>query len=269
MKPHGTPGRISLFAGLLALAVLSCSGAADIPNLFATDTPTPTMTFTPTPTFTPSPTSTPTQTPSPTPTPLPTGVAAQEQTDGTLLFIDHDNRYQLQIPQNWEIVFSSHAEMQRAVQSMGADDQRFAEMADRFKDSDPDVFRLAAMNVDRKYRQASAPTLLTINTVEDAMASTMPMAFVTAQIEDNLLADASATTWDVIENANGVEVGLVEGKRTFDVPGGMTITARELVIAFQSNDKLIMIEIVAPEEYQQEILSSFKDRIDTIKVETE
>src|SRR5512133_665483 len=164
--------RCSIFIGLLALAVLSCSGAASVSNLFATDTPTPTNTFTPSPTLTPGPTSTPTTTPSPTPTPLPTGVHAEKQSDGTTLFTDYDNYYQLSLPLSWEIVFSSQEELQQAVQSAGSKDPKLAEMAENFKNVDANVFRLAAMNIDRKYIRASSLTLLTINTFEDNMAST-------------------------------------------------------------------------------------------------
>ena len=269
MKQNNAVRYFGLPAGLLALVVLSCSGAAGITDLFATDTPTPTNTYTPSPTLTPSPTSTPTQTPSPTSTSVPTGVQIDEQPDETTLFIDYDNRYQLLLPSNWEIVFSSQKELQQAVQDIGSNDPKLAEMAENFKNADPDVFRLAAMNADRKYLQASAPTLLTINTIDDSIASSMPMAFVTAMIEDNVLEGATSTTWDVIDNKNGVEVGLVEGTRTFDGPNGMSVNARELVIAFQANHKLILVEIIAPEEYQAEIFASFKDRIDAIKVNTE
>ncbi len=261
--------RCSIFIGILVLTILSCAGPSSISNLFATDTPTPTSTFTPSPTWTPSPTSTPTVTPSPTATPLPTGVHAEEQADKTILFSDYDNGYELLLPPNWEIVFSSQQEFQEAMQSAGNEDPRLAEMADNFKDSDPDVFRLAAMNTDRKYLEASAPTLLTIDTIEDSVASSMPMAFVTAMIEDNLLKGATSTTWDVINNKNGVEVGIVEGSKTIDVGKGIKLKVRELVIAFQTNNKLILVEIIAPEEYQNEIFTTFKDRIDMIKVSSD
>src|SRR6266508_6408975 len=94
--------RFSILIVIVTFAILSCSGVADISNLFATETPTPTNTFTPTSTFTPSPTPAPTQTPSP--TPLPTGINIEEQSDGSTLFIDYDNKYQLVLPSDWLII---------------------------------------------------------------------------------------------------------------------------------------------------------------------
>ena len=269
MKQQKAFRHFSIFTGLLALVVLSCSGATGISNLFATDTPTPTNTFTPSPTLTPSPTSTATETPSPTPTPLPTGITVEEQPDGGTLLIDYDNHYQLVLPLNWEIVFSSQKELQQTIQSAANQDPRLAEMAESFKGADPDEFRLAAMNVDLKYMEANAPTLLTVNAVEDSIASSMPMAFVTAMIEDSILQDATSTTWDVTASEDDTEVGLVEGTRMFDVPNGTRLATHELVIAFQANQRLILIEIVAPEEYQEEIKASFLNTFDSIKVKKE
>jgi hypothetical protein len=270
MKKHKTRQIFYFFAGILALAALSCSGAADASNLFATDTSTPTNTFTPSPTVTPSPTSTPTDTPSPSPTPRPAGVKAEEQAHGAALITDYDNHYQYSLPEDWEVVFTSQKDLQQAVQDQASADPEFADIAQGFKDMDPDVFRLAAVNVDRKYFDTSdTPTLLTVNAYEDAIASTMPMAFVTAMIEDNILKDAKNTSWDVTNNGNGVEVGIVTGDNTFSFDNGINVNVEMIVIAFQANNKLIILEIAAPQGYGKEILASFDSMINSIKVETE
>lgn len=247
-----------LFIAILALAALSCSRIGRLPYLFATETPTSTKTSIPSPTFTPSPTLTPSQTPPP--TPLPTGVHVEEQSDGTLLVLDYDNSYQLLLPPGWEVIVS----LQEDLGKLGPNS---AEMGNTFKDVDPDIFRLAAMMVDRKYIRVSAPTLLTINAFEDSMAGTMPMAFVTAMIEESILEDATSTTWDVIDNSNQVEVGVVRGTRTIRVQNGASVNLNELVIAFQAKGKLIVIEIAAPPGHADEILAPFDDMIDTISLD--
>jgi hypothetical protein len=168
----------------------------------------------------------------------------------------------LLLPPNWAVVFASQKDLQEAMQG----NPEVSDMSKRFNEVDPDVFRLVAMNVDRTYIKAGSPTLLTINAYKDAVASAMPMAFVTAMIEDKILQDATSTTWNVIENANGVEVGIVEGARTFAFPGA-NIRVREMVIAFQANKKLIVIEIAVPTQYAEQILTPFDETIDTIKVD--
>ena len=267
MKKSTTRKFLFSFAGVLMLAVLSCSGPAGVASLFATETPTATNTFTPSPTLTPSPTSTSTSTPSPAPTPRPSGVAADEQPDGTTRILDYDNHYQYILPENWEVVFTSQKDLQEALQTQGSTDPDLADIEKQLKAVDPDIFRLAAVNTDRKYLSAGSPTILTANAYEDALASSMPMAFVTAMIEDNILKDARSTSWEVIDNRNGVEVGVVTGKSTFDFPDGKKINVEQIVIAFQANKKLIIVEIGAPQGYGKEIQASFNDMIDSIKVD--
>ena len=268
MKKSSARRIIFVFAGILALAALSCSGAANVANLFATDTPTPTNTFTPSPTLTPSPTSTATYTPSPSPTPKPVGVKADEHADGTTLITDYDNHYQYSLPEKWKVVFTSQKDLQTAVQNQASADSELADIVDAFKDMDPDVFRLAAINTDRKYIDtAGAPTLLTANAYEDGIASSMPMAFVTAVIEDKILKDARNTSWDVTNNGNGVEVGIVTGEDSFSFDNGININVEMIVIAFQANNKLMILELAAPQGDGEEILVSFDSMIDSIKVE--
>ena len=257
----------SIFFAILGLTILSCQGAARGFNLFATETPTATNTFTPTPTFTvtPSPTSTLTSTP----TPRPTGMVIEKQTDGTSLVIDYDNRYQFLLPENWKVVFSSQEDLEQAIQRNSENDPEFAKMAESFKDVNPNIFRLAALNSDRNYVHADFPILLTINAYANSIASTMPMEFVTAMIEDNILQGATSTSWDVVNNGNKVEVGIVKGTRTLNITNEFSPNVHELVIAFQSNKKLIAIEIGAPEQFAEQIFASFENIIDSIKVDVQ
>lgn len=163
MKKSTTQQIVCIFAGFLALAALSCSGAAHVADLFATDTPTPTNTFTPTPTPTqtpsPTPTSTSTPSPSPSPTPRPAGVKADEQGNGTTLVTDFDNHYQYSLPENWKVAFTSQKDSQQAAQADANTSPGSSDFAEQFKDLDPDIFRLAAINIDRRYFDtADAPT---------------------------------------------------------------------------------------------------------------
>ena len=258
--------RLTIFVTILALAGISC-GVSNIGNLFATETPTPTNTFTPTPTFTPSPTPTPTSTPTntPTATPVPTGVTSEERADGSTFIIDYDNKYQLQLPVDWMIIPLTKDDLADAMQQASNEDPNFAGMAQAFKEMDPDVIRLIGLNANRKYTSARFPTILTITAFTDAVASTMPMAFVTAMIEDNILTGASDLSWDVIDNANGVEVGVVSGINTINIPNVSGVVVAEHVIAFQVSGKLIVLEVVTPKEFENDVMPSFDDIIDTIK----
>jgi len=191
-----------------------------------------------------------------------------EQADGTTLVIDYDNHYQYILPENWEVAFTSQKDLREAVQADANTDPELADIVEQFKGLDPDIFRLAALNSDRKYfDSAGTPTILTVNAYEDVIASSMPMAFVTAMIEDNILKDARNTSWDVTNNGNDVEVGVVTGDTTFNFIEGISVNVELIVIAFQANDKLIIVELAVPQGYGKEMLASFDSMIDSVKVD--
>jgi len=125
--------KLITFVSILALAGISC-GVSNIGNLFATETPTPTNTFTPTPTFTPSPTPTLTSTPTntPTATPVPTGVTSEEQADGSTVFIDFDNKYQLTLPSGWIVIPLDQNDLGNLLNNVSSQHPDFAEAAQAF-----------------------------------------------------------------------------------------------------------------------------------------
>jgi hypothetical protein len=253
--------KISILLAILVLAMLSCQGAGGF-NPFATPTPTPTATFTPTatPTITPSPT------PSRTPTSTPlSGIIVDEQSDGTSLVIDHDNNYQLVLPKGWFVLFSSEEDMKQAIESAGKRDPDLAKMVENYKDADPEIFRLAALNADHDFRNTGFPTIMTVSAYEGQIAS-MPMAFVTAMIEDTILENAKSTTWDVVTNSNKVEVGTVRGTKAINIPNKFQGTIEILVITFQAKGKLVVIEVAAPQKVAEEIFAALDDLVDSIEL---
>ncbi len=267
MNQHRGGQRVSVSILILILTVLACQSAAGF-NPFATTTPTATQTptITPTPTFTITSSPTPTATQTLTPTPPPAGISIEEQTGAGPLVIDFDNKYQLQLPPEWKVVFSSQKDLQAAIEFAGNKSPEYAKLIQSFKYVDPDIFRLAAINTNRNYISPKFPTVLTVNAFADPLWSSMPMAFVTAMIEDKILAGATSTTWDAGDNANKVEVGTVRGIRTLTNPNGIRVTITELVIAFQANKKLIVMEIATLKEFKDQVLTPFDGIIDSIKV---
>jgi hypothetical protein len=186
----------------------------------------------------------------------------EEQSNGTALVTDYDNRYQLLLPQNWFIVFSPRNEHQQTLEQH----PEFVAMAESLRDSDPDLFRLAAMTADREFIEMGIPTLLTINAYTDPALSTTPLESVTAMIEDSMFGEDTPTTWNVIKNQNNIEVGIVEGPYTAQTPEGISLHVQRMVIVFQANEKLIMVEIMVPEQIAGQTLKPFDEIIDSINV---
>ncbi len=252
---------------LLAAGTLACQ-AAPLARFFAS--PTPTATFTPIPTSTPTSTPTPSATPIPTntPTPPPSGVEVVDLADSSTQFIDHDNRYQLTLPMDWLIVPVNQKDLQASLDKAAQNNPEFADLADGFRDIDPDTFRGVAFNTQRKLVDASSPTFLMILTISDPVAGSMPMDFVTAMIEDNILKGAKIISWDVKTNSSGIEIGINDAANNMPLPTGNTVYVRTKIISFQANRKLILVQCFTPAKFGDEVLPPLEDIIDTIELTT-
>ncbi len=250
----------------LALPALAC-GTSDITNLFATETPTPTQTFTPSPTSTPSPTPTQTQTPSP--TPVPTGVDIKEQANGSTLFIDYDNHFQVALPGGWFVLPLSSDDINKLMDKMAEQNPDLKDTADAFKRLDPDVIRVIAINEDSKYISQGFSSNITITAIEDKMLSSLPIPFVTGALEGQLEQQGAKIieqTELTATSKSGVEVGLMEFKQTAPTSTGAKIKAQARVLVFQVNGKLIMIQLTTMEKHAEELFPMMEDIAASIEI---
>ena len=198
------------------LALISVFWGANGLSFLGTETPKPTNTFTLTPTFTPSPTSTPTQTPSSTPTPLPTGVKAEEQSDGSTLFIDYDNKFQLVLPADWIVIPVEKDDFSAALDQLAEDNPSLDDSVQAFKDTDPSVFQMAALNQNPDFLVNGLAANMNITAVENKLLSGMPLAFVTGALEETFKQQgAKVITEEVntLENAYDVEIEFITWNR--------------------------------------------------------
>jgi hypothetical protein len=249
---------------------LAC-GVSDLPFV-ATETPTPTLTFTPSPTNTPSPTPTPTATQTPSPTPLPTGSISEEQSDGSTLFIDYDNQFQFNIPEAWFVIPVSSDDIGDIIEKLSEENPEFKDTAEAFAKMDPEVIRVIAVHEDTRYLVNGFSTNLTIAAVDDKVMSSMPLDFVTGALEESLKSAGGTIISNenlAAENANGVEIGTLEFQQTTPTITGAKIQAHSKMLVFQSNNKLIMIQVATPKQFAQEILPVLDQILDTIQLSEE
>lgn len=263
MKRKGLPG-FTVFVLALSLAGISC-GFSDVANIFATETPTPTQTFTPSPTVTPS--ATPTQTPSP--TPVPTGVETREGSGGATVFIDYDNNFQLTLPTDWFIIPLSAEDITDILNSMAEENPELKESADAFKNLDPDVIRLIALNKDSKYIVKGFSTNLTITAVKDEFLSGLPVAFITGSME----AEMEKNGVKIIEveelvltSDSGVEIGVMEFIQDAPTATGGTISVQSRMLVFQTGETLIMVQLVTPKEFAVELFPIMGEIAQSVKL---
>ena len=238
-----------VFSIVLSLTLASCGGGGL--SFFATETPTPTQTFTPTATFPPSPTATATQTP--TPTPLPTGVESQEQADGSVVFVDYDNKYQLTLLSTWVAIPVTKGDLNDAINELASAKPELAEAAEQFKDLDANVIRLVALNGNPDYIKGGGAPNMIITAFPDAVMATMPLSFVTGAMEEGLTQQGFTIITEgvnTIENTNGVEVQYIDLEQTVE---GTVITQR--ILFFQTKEKLIMVTFTTQTEFSEAIFA--------------
>ena len=268
MKQKSSIQTVGLFVMILALAALACQGPSGF-NPFATKTPTPTLTFTPSPTATPSstPTVTPTQTSSP--TPLPSGATSEEQSDGSTLFTDYDNRYQFAIPEAWFVVPLSSGDIDDIINKLAEENPQLKDAAAAFEKLDPDVIRVIAVNKDTKYLYNGFSSNVTVTAVEDKLMSSMPLDFVTGAVEESLKAGGATiieNQTSAANNSNGVELGTLEFQQTAPTVTGTSVPIQSRILMFKSGNKLIMIQLSAPKQFIKELLPALDQIKDTIEV---
>lgn len=232
----------------LALTGISC-GMSGIPFL-STETPTPTATFTPSPT--PTPTFTPTETP--TATPLPTGVSVEKQEDGSTLFRDFDNKYQLVLAEEWVPIPFDQDELGELVNQLSQNNPKLKEAAEAFQNLDPDIFRLVALNQNQNYFVNGGAPNINISALEDKVMASMPLSFVTGALEESFTQRGTkviSTDVNIIDNANGVEVQFLDIEQEVS---GIKIVQR--LIVFQSDGNLILVAVTTSDRFKADVFAS-------------
>jgi len=230
--------KLSIFIAVMAMATLSCKSVAGF-NPFATPTPTATATFTPTPTFTPSSTPSSTLAPSATLTPEPANIKTEIQSDGSTLFIDHNNNYQLILPKNWIVIPFDKDGFAAVLAEIAKDSPNLADAAKVFQGLDPNIFRLVALNTDPKFLVNSFASNLNITAIDNSVLSAMPLSFVTGALEESFKQQGITvltTGLNSIANEQGVEIEYVDMEQTIK---GEKAAQRAMV--FQANKKLIIL----------------------------
>jgi hypothetical protein len=241
--------------GVLALASVSC-GVSSITNLFATATPTATLTFTPTPTFTPSPTPTFTPSATATSTPLPTGVLTEPLADGTNRFTDYDNKYSLILSGDWIVIPIQKDELDAVIQKLSQENPNLVDSAKAFQDLDPKVIRMVALNGNTDYFINGYASNLNISAIDDATLSAFPLSFISGALEESFKQQGMTVLTEglnTIENSDGVEMEYIDLEQDF---GGVKIQQRMLL--FKSDGKLIMITVSTIPQFKDAIFEQAK-----------
>jgi hypothetical protein len=196
-------------------------------------------------------------------------VEVEEQSDGSTMFIDYDNQYQIVIPKDWFVIPLSSEDIADILKTMAEENPEFKDTAEAFVQLDPDVIRVIALNEDTKYIYNDFASNFSVTAIEDKLMSSMPLDFVTGAVEQSLTQQGAKLLSDhalSLNNPNGVELGTFEFEQATLTATGASIQARSKVIIFQSNGKMIMLQIATPNIFGDELFPILDEIADSIKL---
>lgn len=140
-----------------------------------------------------------------------------------------------------------------AMEQLAEDSPNMAEAADAFRDMDPEVFRLVALNSDPDLSMNTFVTNMNATAIENEILSGMPLEFITGALEGSL-EDTGGTVLtsgvNIVENAHGVDVQFIDTER---LANGFKMQQR--LIVFQSNHKLIVITFTTLKQFAEDVFS--------------
>jgi hypothetical protein len=142
-------------------------------------------------------------------------------------------------------------------------------VAETFKQLDPNVIRIMAVNENPEYILNGYSTNLSVIAIEDKIMSSMPLEFVTGALEESLKqggAQLISNNNPVQANANGVEIGVIDFQQTTPTATGSTVQARSKIIFFQTIDKVIMVQLAAPQQFADELWSVLDETSESIEL---
>lgn len=238
---------LRLLMGIVVVAAMaSCSPAA---GPAATATPEPA----------------PTSPPRPMPLPLLITVSVSRQADGTSVVRDIGNAYQFTLTQEWMAIPLSKEQIGLVAQASPAQDPEFVRLAQELGEKSTDAFRVVGVNTDSKFARAENPTLLLVTAIPDGMAASLPMPDVARMIQDTVFSGAADVQSDVVRNANGLDIAVVEGPYDYVSTQGETPKTSSRVIGFQANARVILIQFITPQDFGAQVLPGTDQIIDTIQ----
>jgi hypothetical protein len=97
----------------------------------------------------------------------------------------------------------------------------------------------------------------------------MPIDFVTGVLEETMKQQGSTVLSSgnlAKNNANGVEVGTFDFEQTSPTATGANVQVRSRVIVFQSNGKVIMVQLATPQQFGDELVPVLDEVSDSIKL---
>ncbi len=239
---------------MLWAAILSCSAVTNLPDPFASPTPTATLTFTPTITPSPEPTATPTV------TPLPKGMVLRKQAGGSTVFLDYDGGYSIEIPAGWRVTKADPKIVDVALSVPGQTNLGAAATLVPTQPTPPRTYRLVAYDTRADHSENGYVPNFNVGTFDDPVAVAMPLDMligVNVRNAKEYMPGIQIKQLKSSRNAHGVQIGSAEAQWPFKGAGKISIPLFEKHLYFQTDKVLVVITLYVPKSTASLVLPSF------------
>jgi hypothetical protein len=248
---------------ITSLIVLTCKSTAGFPNPFATVTPNPTTTPTPTPTDIPNPT------PTLTSSPVPTGVLKQAQPDGSTLFTDYDNKYEIVFPAGWTAISLTAKDLNDMMALASKNNPELENTITSLKAMDPKVFRTFAFDFRTGHLVNGFASNISVVAEDNSIINGMTLQDVlntTAQSVPQMFKGGKVISSNVTKTASDIPIGVLGINLPLTTASGSKIPVYEQMVVFKMPEVVVEITLGVPKSTQSKYLSEFKQVIDSIEI---
>jgi hypothetical protein len=248
---------------IFSFVALTCNSTAGLPNPFATGTPSPTTT----PTSTPSPT--PTLTPTITPTPLPTGSLKKVQSDGTTLFTDYDNKYEIVFPSGWTAISLTTDDLNNLLDLASKNNPGLENTITALKGLDPNVFRIFVFDFRSEHMVNGYPASINIAAQSNTVMNGMSLQNIVDQTEQSLpqiYKGIKVLSSKVTKTGSNIPIGVIEMNLSFATGTGSKVPVYEQLVILKMPEVVVTVTLAVPTSKKAILVPEFKVVIDSIKL---
>ncbi|HEX8990198.1 MAG TPA: hypothetical protein VF784_00840 [Anaerolineales bacterium] len=252
-----------LLVAILTVTAWSCSAVSNLPNPFASATPTATQTFTPTITPSPTPTWTPTA------TPVPTGTVLQKAPGGGTRFFDYDGGYMIDVPADWVAVLLEPGDLEAAISEFANSNPSLANALKNSQATASKAFRMVAYDKIVSHYTGGYVANFTAAMFQDKAMASLPMDLVVQVTMDQVKKQIPAAKTKILPsavNAHALPIGLSEVEVTVRTPDGNQIAIYEKWCFVQTKNALVVITLSAPQSTSDAVKPLFDTVFDGIKL---
>jgi hypothetical protein len=205
----------------------------------------------------------------PTPTPVPTGTNQTTLPDGSVVFSDFDNQYEVTFPEAWTTINLEKDDLDKMMDKVMETNPGMESVVSLVKNMDPEIFRIFAFDFRPEHIIEGTSSSVNILVQNDNTVFRMPLknlidmniAALPSQLPGATLIDSKVTT-----SGTGLGIGVIELSMPITSTTGKQITLYEKMVLVKVGPRAVLLTFGCPSSLQEVMLPEFNTIIDSFKI---